>query len=212
MRDASPSSGAAGRTARLAEPRRGFVRIPPHNGRPTGARHPSITLERTMFSATRQRFLLVGLSIAAAAIFLSACGSAVPAAGPGTTPPALPVSTPPVTTPPTPTPAPAPSPTPKPKPAPKPAGPRIGTGSIMGLGTILRTNTGFTLYHLTTDSSSMTSCTGGCAQAWPPLLLPKGVDRVVSGGRKGFATIMRPGGGRQVTYRGMPLYTYAGDA
>jgi predicted lipoprotein with Yx(FWY)xxD motif len=82
----------------------------------------------------------------------------------------------------------------------------------MGLGTILLTNKGFTLYHLTTDSSSMTSCTGGCAQAWPPLLLPKGVDRVAGGGLKGFSTITRRGGGRQITYRGMPLYTYAGDA
>jgi predicted lipoprotein with Yx(FWY)xxD motif len=82
----------------------------------------------------------------------------------------------------------------------------------MGLGTILQNSKGFTLYQLTTDSSSMSSCSGGCAQTWPPLLLPKGVDRVVSDGLKGFSTITRPGGGRQVVYRGMPLYTYAGDA
>jgi len=29
---------------------------------------------------------------------------------------------------------------------------------------------------------------------------------------KGFSTIVRASGARQVTYHGMPLYTYAGDS
>jgi predicted lipoprotein with Yx(FWY)xxD motif len=82
----------------------------------------------------------------------------------------------------------------------------------MGVGTVLRTSKGLTLYQLTTDSSTTSTCSGGCAQAWPPLLLPKGFDRIVGDGLTGFSTISRTGGGRQVTYHGMPLYTYAGDS
>jgi len=82
----------------------------------------------------------------------------------------------------------------------------------MGVGTVLRTSKGLTLYQLTRDSSTMSTCFGGCAQVWPPLLLPKGFDGVTGDGLKGFSTIARPGGGKQVTYHGMPLYTYAGDS
>ncbi len=54
-------------------------------------------------------------------------------------------------------------------------------------------------------------CTGACARAWPPLYVPKGktVPRRLPGFRGTFGTIERPNGRLQLTYRGLPLYTYA---
>jgi predicted lipoprotein with Yx(FWY)xxD motif len=68
-----------------------------------------------------------------------------------------------------------------------------------------------TLYHLTTDTSTKTTCTGGCAQVWPPLLATNG-DPPSSPGLDTFGTINRPDSSVQVTFNGMLLYTYAGDS
>ena len=81
----------------------------------------------------------------------------------------------------------------------------------MGIGTVLTDGKGFTLYHLTTDSSSMTTCTGGCAQTWPPLITASGMAPSLQGVSGKFGTLTRPDGTVQVTYKGMPLYTFAGD-
>lgn len=68
---------------------------------------------------------------------------------------------------------------------------------------------GFTLYWFTLDTPRSSRCERSCAALWPPL-----IGRPVAGpgvsGRLG--TIVRPGGARQVTYDGHPLYTYAGDS
>ncbi len=67
---------------------------------------------------------------------------------------------------------------------------------------------GFTLYIFDNDPENGSSCNGGCAGTWPPLLL---ADDTASGvGQLG--TITRDDGGTQVTYDGRPLYYYAGDA
>ena len=140
-------------------------------------------------------------------ILLSACAQAKspgaagspPAPGPSVTPSASP-------------PAPSPSPpAPKPKPKPKPAA-QVGIRSINGIGRVLDTSKGLTLYHLTTDTSRMTSCTGGCAQTWPPLLAVNGKTPSLSGLMGSFGTIKRPEGTLQVSFDGMPLYTFAGDS
>jgi predicted lipoprotein with Yx(FWY)xxD motif len=80
------------------------------------------------------------------------------------------------------------------------------------LGTILATDTGMVLYTYTADSPGKTGCTGTCLQYWPPLLLGSGVKHPVAGpGVSGLGTFARPEGGTQVTYNGMPLYTYVTD-
>jgi len=88
---------------------------------------------------------------------------------------------------------------------------QIGTRSISGIGTVLVNKAGFTLYHLPTDTSTKTTCTGGCAQVWPPLLSPNGgpPSSHVAGT---FATLTRPDSNVQVTFNGTPLYTFAGDS
>jgi len=72
-----------------------------------------------------------------------------------------------------------------------------------------------TLYYLKTETGGTIKCTGSCASAWPPVLLPSGTSAATAGsgvtaGKLG--TIQRPDGTTQVTYNGMPLYTFASDS
>lgn len=79
-------------------------------------------------------------------------------------------------------------------------------------GTVLADNHGLTLYYYSADKrgSGKSVCTGGCATAWPPLAAPvKAPAGVHLPGPLG--TITRPGGLRQVTINGFPIYLYAGD-
>ncbi len=90
---------------------------------------------------------------------------------------------------------------------------QIGTSSVSGVGTVLVDDKGFTLYYLKTETSGKIMCTGSCAGAWPPLLLPAGTTSATAGsGVSGkLGTINRPEGGTQVTYNGSPLYTFTSD-
>ena len=81
------------------------------------------------------------------------------------------------------------------------------------LGTVLVTGSCATLYRYTPDRPNTPTCTGACASAWPPLLLPKGVTTVHGGaGLTGLGSVRLADGRRQVTYQRTPLYTYAGDS
>jgi predicted lipoprotein with Yx(FWY)xxD motif len=84
----------------------------------------------------------------------------------------------------------------------------VKTAKIASLGTVLVDSKGMTLYHYTLDHPPKIACTGGCASIWPPLLVPSGAHVM---GPKGVGTMKRPGGTTQVTYKGLPLYTYVGD-
>jgi predicted lipoprotein with Yx(FWY)xxD motif len=80
------------------------------------------------------------------------------------------------------------------------------------VGTVLADNHGLTLYYYSADKrgSGKSVCTGGCATAWPPLAAPvKAPAGVRLPGPLGIIT--RPGGLRQVTINGFPIYLYAGD-
>ena len=81
-----------------------------------------------------------------------------------------------------------------------------------GIGTILVDPHGMTLYLYTPDGSGASTCYGGCASAWPPLLAH---GRLVAGkGLKGslLGTTKRTDGTLQVTYAGHPLYLFAKDS
>jgi predicted lipoprotein with Yx(FWY)xxD motif len=71
-------------------------------------------------------------------------------------------------------------------------------------GEILTNKLGHTLYIQPGGT-----CTGGCLTVWPPLLMPKG--KTVPGGVAGGLGTVSTGSGLQVTYNGMPLYTFASD-
>ena len=99
--------------------------------------------------------------------------------------------------------------------SPAPAGSvTVSTKSVSGLGTVLVDADGLTLYYDNAESGGSIACTGSCASAWPPLLLPSGVSAATAGSgvnASKLGTIDRPGGGTQVTYGGMPLYLFTGD-
>ncbi len=82
------------------------------------------------------------------------------------------------------------------------------------LGPVLTDASGKTLYIFTKDQagSGKSVCNGGCAQAWPPLLLPSG-DPVKPQGLSGDLTVItRDDGTREVAFNGQPLYYYSKDS
>jgi len=89
--------------------------------------------------------------------------------------------------------------------------PTVALGSNDKLGTFLVDGQGKTLYMFTKDTKDVSNCYGGCATAWPPLLV---TDKVVLG--KGLmasleSTTTRKDGAVQVTYAGWPLYYFQKD-
>jgi predicted lipoprotein with Yx(FWY)xxD motif len=87
-----------------------------------------------------------------------------------------------------------------------------GRPAIIGLansdlGQILVDSQGRTLYLFEKDRGTTSSCTGGCAAAWPPLpasqpTAANGTDDALLG------TTTRSDGAPQDTYNGHPLYLY----
>lgn len=86
---------------------------------------------------------------------------------------------------------------------------------VAGAGTVLADGGGNALYVYLPDQARSPRCTSVCATAWPPLVLPHGVARPVSGPDIDSAllgVVQREDGARQVTYDGWPLYRYIDDA
>lgn len=79
------------------------------------------------------------------------------------------------------------------------------------LGTYLVGPSGRTLYLWLADSMGKSNCSGACAKAWPPLTTTGKPE--ASGGAMSadLSTITRSDGTKQVTYKGHPLYYFAGD-
>lgn len=81
------------------------------------------------------------------------------------------------------------------------------------LGKILVDSKGLTLYTFKNDSAGVSNCAAGCIELWPPLtvsgtLVPTAGPSVTGK----LEVIERSDGAMQVTYNGMPLYTYVGDS
>ncbi len=74
--------------------------------------------------------------------------------------------------------------------------------------TALADTKGMTLYYFTPDSASSVTCTGSCAQMWPPLSASGSVS---GAGLSGVLTTVSGANGSQVEYNGHPLYRYASD-
>ena len=86
------------------------------------------------------------------------------------------------------------------------------TARQTALGTILTTGRGFTVYAFGADQSTRSACVGPCAAAWPPVTTTSTPITVVGGAARSLVgQTTRPGGQRQLTYAGHPLYTFAGD-
>ena len=79
------------------------------------------------------------------------------------------------------------------------------------LGSILVDSQGRTLYLFKADSGTKSTCNGACAAAWPPLR-SSGKPTAGNGVKAALlGTTPRSDGAAEVTYKGHPLYLYAGD-
>jgi predicted lipoprotein with Yx(FWY)xxD motif len=80
------------------------------------------------------------------------------------------------------------------------------------LGEILVGEDGLTLYGFTNDVDGTSTCTGTCADAWPPVLVS--ADWTVGPGLDSgiFSTVRRDDGSEQLVAGKWPLYRFSGDA
>lgn len=145
----------------------------------------------------KRRLFLSLISLLLLAWVATACGSASTYTG---------------TAAPTPTPTTASAPTATPTTA-SSSGAVVQTASAMVGGkavTILTDTKGLTLYYRTSDTPTSV-CSGGCAQAWPPLLFSGSGKPASSTALPGTLDVLNDTNGAQVTYQGYPLYTFVSD-
>jgi predicted lipoprotein with Yx(FWY)xxD motif len=88
---------------------------------------------------------------------------------------------------------------------------KVSTAKVAGVGTVLTSASGLTLYRFTKDSPGTSMCTGACATIWPPLLAPKGAHVSGPHGVKGLSLLKVGNGHFQVALDKLPLYRYEGD-
>ena len=89
---------------------------------------------------------------------------------------------------------------------------RTATASVNGKSETVLTNAqGMTLYYRTTDKPPATVCSGGCASAWPPLLVSGSNTPTSATSLPGKLSVQTDANGTQVEYNGHPLYTFSGD-
>jgi predicted lipoprotein with Yx(FWY)xxD motif len=86
----------------------------------------------------------------------------------------------------------------------------VKSASNATLGTTVLVNAqGMTLYSLSGEQNGKWICTStACVGVWHPLSASAGTP---SGSVGSLATVKRPDGTEQVTYKGMPLYTFTPD-
>ncbi|MDX3655714.1 hypothetical protein PV646_00220 [Streptomyces sp. ID05-26A] len=88
------------------------------------------------------------------------------------------------------------------------------TGVVAGLGAVLTNNAGLTLYRFDGDTAQppTSTCDGGCAEAWPPVVVEGGTPRVKGVDPKLLGTVDREDGKKQLTVAGWPQYTFKNDS
>jgi len=79
------------------------------------------------------------------------------------------------------------------------------------LGKIVVDAKGMTLYAFLKDSSGTPSCSGACANTWPPAAAT-GTPTAGSGISGTLTTVARPDGTMQLKLGAWPLYRFSGDA
>ena len=83
------------------------------------------------------------------------------------------------------------------------------SNSTLG-ATVLVDAQGLTIYSLSGEQNGKWICTSAaCTAIWHPVTAPS--SGTPSGSVGSLGTVTRPDGTRQVTYKGLPLYTFAED-
>jgi predicted lipoprotein with Yx(FWY)xxD motif len=80
------------------------------------------------------------------------------------------------------------------------------------LGPTLVDGTGRTLYLFESDTPTMSTCNGSCASVWPPASAASTPHAAGGAPPDLLGTLRRTDGTSQLTYKGHPLYYFAGDA
>jgi predicted lipoprotein with Yx(FWY)xxD motif len=84
--------------------------------------------------------------------------------------------------------------------------------SVKPFGNVLTTRGRQALYYWNVEKRDFkVHCSGACAKAWPPLIVrtAAAVPKRVAGIKGAFGSIRRPDGRLQMTWRRLPVYTYA---
>src|SRR5205085_12219357 len=79
-------------------------------------------------------------------------------------------------------------------------------------GTYLTGPSGRAVYLWVADRGDMSSCSGACAKAWPPVTTKSAPTAASGVNASDLATIARADGTKQVTYKGHPLYYFVDDS
>jgi predicted lipoprotein with Yx(FWY)xxD motif len=90
-------------------------------------------------------------------------------------------------------------------------GSAVAVKSVSGTGRVLVDSAGQALYVNEQESASgKVMCTGSCTQFWMPASASGGVPKQGPVASQ-LGVINRPDGTKQITYKGMPLYSFAQD-
>ena len=89
----------------------------------------------------------------------------------------------------------------------------VSTKSISGVGTVLVDSKGMALYTNNQDSGMNVACTGSCTAIWVPLMAPSSGQPTSSDQAvQAKLSAIKSKGGSQVTFGGMPLYSFVQDS
>jgi predicted lipoprotein with Yx(FWY)xxD motif len=88
----------------------------------------------------------------------------------------------------------------------------VSVDSVEGVGEVLVDSQGAALYTADQEMDGKVRCTDSCAETWIPLTVSGSREPTASDDVPGeLGVTERPGGERQVSYDGQPLYTFADD-
>jgi predicted lipoprotein with Yx(FWY)xxD motif len=88
--------------------------------------------------------------------------------------------------------------------------PEITATSTGDFGDILTDSSGMTLYIFDRDTEGTSNCSGGCLNAWPPLIVDE-TPTVGNGVTADIGTITLADGTKQATINGFPAYYFQSD-
>ena len=93
------------------------------------------------------------------------------------------------------------------------AGLTISSRQVSGLGAVLTSQSGRTLYTPEQEANGSIKCTGSCLGFWFPVTMAQGATPHAASGVTGkLSSVKRPDNGDlQLTYNGDPLYTFRLD-
>jgi predicted lipoprotein with Yx(FWY)xxD motif len=88
----------------------------------------------------------------------------------------------------------------------------VSVEAVDGVGEVLVDSDGAALYTADQERDGKVRCIASCAEIWIPLTVAGNAEPTASDDVPGeLGVAERPGGERQVSYDGKPLYTFADD-